>query len=60
MNQEKVISLIRFNSLQTGKCVASGIDKVDTEFLKGSFNSLQTGKCVARHDRRRRQGKVDQ
>ena len=37
----------RFNSLQTGKYVASDLDRSDKKMLAKSFNSLQTGKYVA-------------
>ena len=36
-----------FNSLQTGKCIASIIYFFFDEDNKMGFNSLQTGKCIA-------------
>ena len=38
---------VRFNSLQTGKCIARKKRKRFRKKRKG-FNSLQTGKCIAR------------
>ena len=37
-----------FNSLQTGKCIASSKNLNRTSAETGCFNSLQTGKCIAR------------
>ena len=38
----------RFNSLQTGKCIARNKSEPISKMLfAGCFNSLQTGKCIA-------------
>ena len=44
------LSSFCFNSLQTGKCIASS-HKGCHESADGCFNSLQTGKCIARTEK---------
>ena len=48
MDERTRLARKRFNSLQTGKCIARTLDDVKEEWHKDiCFNSLQTGKCIA-------------
>ena len=47
----------RFNSLQTGKCIASLNHSRPRQICKTCFNSLQTGKCIARQHTETRGGR---